>query len=270
MESILAFLAGLLIGSFLNVCIYRLPRDLSVARPRSFCPSCKQTVAWYDNLPVLSYLLLFGKCRHCGSRIPLRYPVVELLTAFAFGWIVHGHGATAPAIKLCVFAALLIALIFADLEQRILPDELTLGGAAAGVLFASFVPLNGFLIFFLPAGLNAALASMVESIFAALLGAAALWLVAEIYYRIRAREGLGLGDVKLVAMIGAFTGLEGMLLTLLAGSMAGALLGILYIFATRKDPSSYELPFGSFLGAAALLLSLFGGPVFEWYAGLGG
>ena len=137
--AILALLAGLLIGSFLNVCIHRLPRDLSVVRPRSFCPQCKHMIAWYDNIPLASYVVLGGRCRHCGAKISLRYPLVEFLTAMFFFYEVSTLGPTLTAVKMCVFCAIAIALIFCDLEKRILPDEFTLGGIALGLLFAVFV-----------------------------------------------------------------------------------------------------------------------------------
>src|ERR1039458_3022541 len=138
--AILAFLFGLLIGSFLNVCIYRWPRDLSVVRPRSHCPSCEKTIAWYDNVPLLSYALLGGRCRRCRARIAIRYPVVELLTGLCFSYFSWPLGPTLLVLKMCVFAALLTALLLCHLEERILPDELPLGGALAGLAFALFVP----------------------------------------------------------------------------------------------------------------------------------
>src|ERR1700732_1873944 len=140
LEAILAALAGLLIGSFLNVCIYRLPRDLSVVAPRSFCPECDKPIAWCDNVPLLSYLLLGGRCRNCKERIPWRYPAVELLTGASFFCAVWMLGPTATAMKFCLFSAIAITLVFSDLEERILPDEFTLGGAVAGVIMAVVVP----------------------------------------------------------------------------------------------------------------------------------
>jgi leader peptidase (prepilin peptidase) / N-methyltransferase len=128
-EAILALLFGLLIGSFLNVCIYRWPRDLSVVKPRSHCPACEKTIAWYDNIPVVSYLVLGGRCRYCRARISWRYPVVELATGLLFFYWVYTHWRRRRlAIKMCVFSALLVGLVFSDLEERILPDEMTLGG----------------------------------------------------------------------------------------------------------------------------------------------
>jgi len=269
-EAILAGLAGLLIGSFLNVCIYRLPRDLSVVSPRSYCPECDRPIAWFDNIPVFSFLVLRGRCRKCGERIPLRYLLVELLTGAVFFAAVWMLGPTAAALKFCVFGALLIALVFCDLEERILPDEFTLGGAVAGVVFAAFVPVaNGIIRLLLMSVRNVRVVSVAESAFAAVFCAATLWLVGTLYQKIRHREGLGFGDVKMVAMIGAFLGLQGALLTLIVGSLLGALVGLCYIWFTGKDASTYELPFGTFLGAAALGVGFFGEVFLNWYGRLG-
>lgn len=266
----LAALAGLLIGSFLNVCIYRLPRDISVVAPRSFCPECDHPIAWFDNIPVLSFLLLRGRCRKCGHRIPLRYPVVELLTAAAFFFAVWMLGASAAAMKFCAFSAILITLVFSDLEERILPDEFTLGGAAAGILFAAFVPFNfGIVRMLLLRVNNLRLVSMGEALFAALFCGGTLWAVGALYQKFRHREGLGFGDVKMVAMIGAFLGLQGALMTLIVGSLLGALVGLCYIWFTGKDASTYELPFGTFLGVAALLVGFFGDVFLAWYNHIG-
>jgi len=270
MEALLAALAGLLIGSFLNVCIYRLPRDLSVVKPRSFCPECNQMISWFDNIPVVSYMVLAGRCRRCGHRISARYPIVELLTAVAFFWSVRDLGPTLAALKFCVFGAILIALVFSDLEERILPDEFTLGGTALGVIFAAFVPLKGGflrLIFLSPT--NESWISLCDSLLAAAFCGGALWAVGALYEKIRHREGLGLGDVKMVMMVGAFLGVQGALLTLIAGSLLGAVVGLCYIWFTGKDASTYELPFGTFLGVSALFVGFLGEVVFNWYSRLG-
>ena len=141
--ALLAFVAGLLIGSFLNVCIFRLPRDLSVASPaRSFCPECEKTIAWYDNIPVVSYVVLGARCRHCKAHIPVRYLLVEIATGAAFALCVGKLGLTLPALKYCIYSAIMIALIASDIEERILPDEFTLGGTVVGLAFAPFVPLE--------------------------------------------------------------------------------------------------------------------------------
>jgi leader peptidase (prepilin peptidase)/N-methyltransferase len=260
-EAILAFLFGLLIGSFLNVCIYRWPRDLSVVRPRSRCPSCDKTIAWYDNIPLLSYALLGARCRHCRARIPIRYPVVELLTGLCFFYFVWTLGPGVLALKMCVFAALLIALLFCDLEQRILPDELTLGGALAGLAFAVFVPTPDTtaqtLAWLVGANLTGRADWLAESVLGAVLPAAALWLGGWLYEKVRHRQGLGFGDVKFMVMAGSFLGLNGALLTLMLGSLAGSVLGYAYIGIARKDPKTFELPFGTFLSAAALAVAIF-------------
>ena len=252
--AILAGMFGLLLGSFLNVCIFRLPRDLSVVRPRSFCPACEQTIAWYDNIPILSYLLLSGRCRKCSSRISLRYPVVELLTGLAFFGAVYLHGLSPAALKLAMFAAILITLIFSDFEERILPDEFTIGGTIAGFVLAIFVrsPLMDLFPFRTH---NQRLVSLTESVFSAVFCSALMWLVGAVYARVRHKEGLGFGDIKMIGMIGAFLGLRGAFLTLFMGSLVGSILGLLYIWLTRKEMSSYELPFGSFLGAGALVVA---------------
>jgi leader peptidase (prepilin peptidase)/N-methyltransferase len=256
MESFIALVFGLLIGSFLNVCIHRWPRGRSVVRPRSHCVRCRKIIPWYDNVPVLSYLLLRGRCRYCGRRISLRYPTVELLTGAVFFYFVRTLGATAEAAKMCALAAILIALVFSDLEKRILPDELTLGGALIGLAFAAFVPLRddtALGVFWLM-GLNPAgrAASLATAAMGALLPAVFLWGGGWLYLKIRHREGLGFGDVKLMVMVGAFLGLQMTLTTLLVGSLAGSVISLLYIWISRKDAGTYQLPFGTFLGLAAL------------------
>ncbi len=257
----LAALAGLLVGSFLNVCIYRLPRDLSVVRPRSYCPHCKAPIAWYDNIPLISFALLRGRCRHCRNRIPIRYPVVELLTAALFFAAARLYGPAPEALKLSLFAALLVGLIFADLEQRILPDEFTLGGLVAGVGLAAFVPVEPGLLSLFLAGSHPKLLSVAEAVAGAAFCAGGIWLVGQLYYLIRRREGLGLGDVKMLGMIGAFLGLRQSLLVMLLGSLIGSVAGLLYIRLARKDPATYELPYGTFLGIAALAVSYLVAPL---------
>jgi len=270
-ETAIAFLAGLLIGSFLNVCVYRLPRELSVVRPRSFCPQCEKTIAWYDNIPVLSYLFLGAKCRYCRARIPFRYPLVELATAAAFAVCVAALGPTLAAVKYAIFSAILITLIASDMEERILPDEFTLGGTALGLLLAIFVPLEpGWAFLLLPQALGTRWLSFAEAALAAGLSSGIIWLVGWLYQKLRHREGLGFGDVKMIAMIGAFLGLKAALATLIMASLFGSIAGLIYIFATRKDASTYELPFGSFLGLAALAIAMFGQVINGWYARMAG
>jgi leader peptidase (prepilin peptidase)/N-methyltransferase len=269
-EALLAFLFGLLIGSFLNVCIYRLPRDLSVVHPRSFCPGCEKQIAWYDNVPVLSFLLLGGRCRYCRQTIPLRYPLVELVTGLLFGASVYLLGPTPEALKLCVFGAIMVALVGSDVEERILPDEFTLGGTAIGFVFAWFVPLNANLpLLLVPWTRDARVLSLAEAALGALLSAGSILLVAKLYEAMRHREGLGFGDVKMIAMIGAFLGLQGALLTLIIGSLIGAVGGLTFILLTGKNASTYQLPFGAFLGAAGMTVAAFGNSLIDWYLRLG-
>ena len=247
-------LFGLLIGSFLNVCIYRWPRDLSVVRPRSACHGCEKPIAWYDNIPVLSYLLLRGRCRQCGTRIHWRYPVVELLTAAAFRLVYRAIRAESRGGEVLHFSAILIALVFTDLDTLLLPDELTIGGLSIGLAFAAFAPGSG--------------PPFLYAVYGAIIPAGFIWLGGWLYEKIRHKQGLGFGDVKMLAMIGAFLGLYGTLLTIIVGSLVGSIVGLAYIKAAGKDPASYQLPFGSFLGAAALFTAITGQGVIEWYTRL--
>jgi leader peptidase (prepilin peptidase)/N-methyltransferase len=262
---VIAFLAGLLIGSFLNVCVYRLSLDLSVVRPRSFCPHCEKTIAWYDNIPLLSFLLLRGRCRHCQARIPLRYPLVELATGLAFAVCVALFGVTLMAVKYAVFSAILITLIASDFEEHFLPDEFTLGGTLIGLALAPFIPVEGIVSFLLSRSLGTRWASLAEAAFSAAFFSGILWFAGWIYERLRHREGMGLGDVKMLAMVGAFLGIRGALLTIVLGSIAGSVIGLVFIKATGKDSASYQLPFGSFLGVAALVAAVEGQSVIGWY-----
>lgn len=264
-----AFLIGLLIGSFLNVCIHRWPIDESILLPaRSRCPRCKRTIAWYDNIPVLSYLALRGRCRRCSARISLRYPVVELLNGSIYAYIVAGHGVTPEAFKAALFCSMVLALIFTDLEHYILPDEITLGGLGLGlglsVLIA--VPPSLVALFWMLRDEPPApwLASLSESLAGAALFGGMLWTMRELYYRIRGIDGLGMGDVKMAAMMGAFWGVGPTLMILLLGSLGGSLLGgALILFGGKKW--NYELPFGSYLGAAAVAVTLWGDELFNLY-----
>lgn len=261
-ESVCALLFGLLIGSFLNVCIHRWPRGRSVVKPRSHCVRCRKPIPWYDNIPVVSYILLRGRCRYCGRRISARYPTVELLTGILFFCFVWKLGLTALAFKMCVLAALLIALLFSDLEKRILPDQLTRGGTLIGIAFSIFVPLrdeSAMGLFWLMGFGD--LSGRAQSIGAAVLGAVLpaffLWAGGWLYLKIRHREGLGRGDVKLMRMVGAFLGLQGALATLLLGSLAGSVISLIYIKLAKKDAATYPLPFGTFLGLAGLAITIY-------------
>jgi leader peptidase (prepilin peptidase)/N-methyltransferase len=271
----LAFIAGLLIGSFLNVCIFRLPRDLSVVTPsRSFCPGCERTIAWYDNVPLLSYVLLGGRCRYCNERIPWRYPFVELVTGIAFALSVWMFGVTLEALKYVVFSAIMIDLVVTDFETRILPDEFTIGGTIVGLVFAWFVPLEPdvaalvFLIANLP--YLPKLISLLEGVLGAAIGSGIVWFVAWVYQKVRHREGMGMGDFKMMALIGAFLGLRPTLFTFFLAALLGSVVGPVYALVAKRKLIArlqrhmsrgqamgavmmrYQLPFGSFLGLAAM------------------
>jgi leader peptidase (prepilin peptidase)/N-methyltransferase len=267
-EAIPALVFGLLIGSFLNVCIHRWPRGRSVVKPRSHCVRCRKPIAWYDNIPVVSYLILGGQCRHCHRHISLRYPTVELLTGLLWFWFVLKLGATLEAAKMCLFAAILVALTFCDLEKRLLPDQFTKGGMLLGFAFSLFVPVRDYVahglvfllkeLFKIDLGLGETGYSAAESVLGAAAPALLLWGGAKVWGKIRGREMLGFGDVKLIAMVGSFLGLTGALTTMLLGSISGSVIGIIYIKGTGRKMSEYELPFGTFLGLAGLVVALLG------------
>jgi leader peptidase (prepilin peptidase)/N-methyltransferase len=247
--AIVAFL-GLAIGSFLNVVIHRLPRQESLVSPGSRCPACGYSLRAVDNIPVVSYLVLLGRCRQCRAPIGTRYPLVELATGvlfvlhyFVFGWTLL------LAVRL-LFASAMVALFFIDLEHRLLPDRITLPGIAAGLLASLF----------LPPGLRDALIGMVA-------GGGVLWAIGEAYYRYAGQEGMGGGDVKMLAMIGAFLGWQLVIVTLVFSSIAGAVIGLVVIAARRGD-MKYALPYGTFLAIAAGISSLYGDSIVRWYTGL--
>jgi leader peptidase (prepilin peptidase) / N-methyltransferase len=268
LETVLALVVGLLVGSFLNVCIHRMPRDLSVVRPRSFCPACEKMIAWYDNVPVLSYLVLGGRCRHCRARISPRYPIVEALSGVLFLVTVGTLGWGLPALKWCLFFALMVGLMFSDLEERILPDEFTLGGAVAGMVLAAFVPMQfGYAQLLLAQWISGRWLSVAEAVLGAVAAGGLLWLVGMLYRAVRHKEGLGLGDVKMLALAGSFMGFHGALQMLVAASLVGSVTGLIYIRITKKDHATYELPLGTFLGATAILLALWQGPFSSFLAG---
>ncbi len=253
----LAALFGLLIGSFLNVCIYRLPRDLSVVMPRSFCPECGTQIGWRDNIPMLSYALLKGRCRQCANAIGVRYPLVEFSTAVLFAVLVARYGWDMAALKWCVFTAIMTVLFWVDLEERILPDEFTLGGSAVGLVFACLGPTPGGLgELFLP-NARPVWRSLLESVGGAFILTIPISAIGLLWGRLRRKEMLGLGDVKLLPCIGVFLGIENGILALLIGSLAGVLIGGGFIYLARKKASEYELPLGSFYCAAAVAVPLF-------------
>lgn len=304
------FVFGLVFGSFLNVCIYRMPRDLSVVKPRSACPSCGKPIAFYDNIPVLSWVLLRGKCRHCRAPISPRYAAVELLTGVFFvlaylasARVLPGYVAStcdlagrsiAEPIKFCVFSFLLLGLIFTDAETRLLPDLLTKPGIVVGLLLSLAAPVEcGELcddrilpslanLFSVPGPVY----SLINAVAGAIMGSAFILGIALLYQAVRGVEGMGRGDVKLMGLIGAFLGMKLTLMVLVLGSLLGSLFGLLLILwvwrkrlARRRkthpsEPRSqarrrawrsavliyrhFEIPFGVFLGIAALFSAFWG------------
>ena len=262
------FVFGAVIGSFLNVCIYRVPRGESIVSPRSKCPGCGQMITAWQNIPLISYLLLRGRCRNCGQSISWRYPAVELLTGLVTTGLYFKYGLTSPFFVNTVFACLLIVLVFTDLDLRILPDVFTKGGIIAGLILSSFQDPVFLDLQLLPESLPELVKGIgnpiLGSLAGVLFGAGFLWGVAWIYLKLRKIDGMGFGDVKLIAMIGAFTGWKLTWLTILGGSLIGAILGGGYMFLKGKE-QKYELPFGTFLGMAAILAVFFGPDLIDWY-----
>jgi len=244
---ITAAMFGAIVGSFLNVCIYRLPRHASIVWPASACPACNRPLSWFENVPVVSYVWLLGRCRTCRAAISSRYPIVEALTAgmFALGWWYYGPGPL--LVSRLAFGCALIVLFAIDLEHHLLPNVITLPGIVVGFGFSLFTEPGWF-----------------ASLLGIVLGGGVLFLVAEGYYWLRHEEGLGMGDVKMLAMIGAFVGWRLMLVTLMMASFAGSLLG-LAILATRRGGMKYALPFGTFLALGAAAAVTVGSSLLEWY-----
>ncbi len=264
---------GLIIGSFLNVCIYRLPRHLSIVFPGSHCPSCNKPIRAYDNVPVLAYLWLGGRCRFCRERISLQYPAVELLTGLAFFACARAWGYAPATFFNSLFLSLLIVLVFVDYQHQILPNLITLPGTVVGIALCfaqdSDIYLDG-LADTVAASLHpsnpAVLVPLVGSVVGALVGSGILFVVGMAYKAVRKRQGLGMGDIKMMALVGAFLGWRLALLTIFAGSLLGSLLGIFLVLFRGRNLQS-KLAFGTLLGAAAAFALFFGRPLLSWYTG---
>jgi leader peptidase (prepilin peptidase)/N-methyltransferase len=293
------FALGLCWGSFLNVCIYRLPLGKSVVAPRSACPHCGKMIPLYHNVPVLSWLILWGKCRNCKEPISPRYMVVELLTGALFLTCYLHFGPTLATLKCAVFGFLLLGLVFTDAETKLLPDALTLPGLAIGIGFSLIVPVNDLAWRIIPGLVSSTLRnaiswrlwSLSDSLLGAAVGASFLYGAAAIYLRARGVEGMGFGDVKLMAMIGAFLGTKLTVLTIFAASLGGSVFGLTAVLLVwmkrwrrneaRGTPSLvarrrawqsarimlryYQMPFGVFLGCMGMLSFLFGNVLLHWY-----
>jgi len=247
---IFSFILGAIVGSFLNVCIFRIPREKSIVRPGSSCPGCSSPIRFYDNIPLMSYLVLRGKCRKCGEPISIRYPAVELLTALFFAGIAWRFGLSVDAAAALVFACILVVISFIDLEFQIIPDIFSLGGLVLGLLlsFLRTTPFFGQELL-VPFG---SLPAILQSLLGVLLGGGILYAIARLYEVVRKAEGMGGGDIKLLAMIGAFCGISGVVFSLVAGSIVGALVG-LPLMLIKGQGTKYAVPFGPFLSLGALL-----------------
>ena len=294
------FAFGLIFGSFLNVCIYRMPRGMSVVWPGSACPHCEKPIRFYDNIPVLSWIILGGKCRQCKARITPRYLLVELIIGFLFLACYAHFGLTLAMLKCAVFGFLLVGLIATDAETFLLPDKLTLTGLGFGLLISFFVPVNDLMSLLLPgifdvpvsSDFSWRLFSFMDAALGAIVGASFLHGAGALYLRARGVEGMGFGDVKLMAMIGSFLGLRLTILTILAASIAGSLFGLWTVFAVwvkrtqrrkhvfhesgsaarRRAWASalvalrrHQMPFGVFLGSMGLVAFFFGQQFLLWY-----
>jgi len=249
----LIILFGLAWGSFLNVVIFRIPREMSLLKPPSTCPQCGTGIKPYDNIPVLSYLVLRGKCRHCRFPIPLSYFLVEVMTPAVFFALYFHHGRTAgvPFVASCLFASAMIALGFIDYYHQILPDEITLPA----------------LVLALGYGLVRQDLSFRQALVGAAVGSGFLLFVYGAYFLVRRKEGLGIGDVTMLLVIGAYLGWLPTVLTLVLASFAGALVGVFFILARKKD-MQYAMPFGTFLAPAAVVALLWGERIITAYLGL--
>ncbi|MGQ0696579.1 MAG: prepilin peptidase [Nitrospiraceae bacterium] len=244
-------LVGALIGSFLNVCIYRLPRHESIVWPGSHCPSCSRPIAWYDNIPLVSYLSLLGRCRHCEAPIPFHYPLVEALNVLGYVGLLWFFGPGWPAVAYGLLYSALLVVAGTDLSHKIIPNVVTFPGIVVGLISAATI---------LPLGL-------VNGLIGLLVGGGVLWVLAWASPYIFGKEGMGGGDIKLLAMIGAFLGWKPALMAIMVGSFLGSLVGITLIAARVIKREDY-IPFGPFLVCGAVVALFFGQSLLEWYQGL--
>jgi len=245
------FCLGCIIGSFLNVCICRIPEGKSIVSPPSHCPQCLAPVRWYQNIPVLSYLFLRGSCASCGIRISLRYPLVEALTGGFFVLIAYRFGLQYFVPILWLFAAILIVISFIDLDHQIIPDVISLPGIVVGFACSFVLPW----------------VSWLDSLLGILLGGGSLFLVATAYELLTKKEGMGGGDIKLLAMLGAFLGWKAVLPTIFLSSLLGTLVGVPLMLVKRAN-GKLAIPFGPFLSLGAMVYLLWGPPLINWYLSL--
>jgi leader peptidase (prepilin peptidase)/N-methyltransferase len=245
MLTILAGVVGAVVGSFLNVCILRWPNDESVVRPRSRCPGCGEGIAWYDNVPIISWLILRGRCRNCGKGISVQYPLVELVNALLWAAVVWRLGPTWEALRGCVFFSILLGIAMTDARQYIIPDEFSLGGLVVGVLFS------------LPGGVQ----TIAHSLLGAVVGFAVLWAVGAAGTKLFKEDAMGGGDIKMMAMVGAFVGWDGVLLTIFLGALLGTIIFVPLSLLGKKR----LVPFGVFLSLGAAATYAVGPAIIAWY-----
>ncbi|HEV8599532.1 MAG TPA: prepilin peptidase [Gemmatimonadales bacterium] len=243
--AIIAGIFGLLIGSFLNVCIVRLPAEQSVVTPRSRCPTCGKPVEWHDNIPVLSWLLLGGKCRDCRAPIGIMYPLVELAVGGLWALVALRYGVGVEGLKAAVFGTLLLGIALTDAREYIIPDEFTWGGLILGLVLSAAGGIHALLL----------------ALFGAAVGFAILWLVGLVGKRVFKEEAMGGGDIKMMAMVGAFLGWQGVLLTIFLGALAGSAIFLPLALVGRKK----LVPFGVFLALGAAVTFLVGPAILLWY-----
>jgi len=248
MLNLISIIFGALVGSFLNVCIFRLPNEESIIWPGSHCPHCKNAIKFYDNIPVVSYFLLRGRCRYCKGSISLQYPLVEGITALSSLFLIIRFGPSLSYLFYFAFVAALIVITMIDLYHQIIPDAISLPGIGVGLLASLLIPQITFF----------------NSLIGILLGGGSLFIVATFYQWLFKREGMGGGDIKLLAMIGAFLGWKAVLFTILLSSLIGSVTGILMMVIKGKD-FKYAIPFGPFLSLGAVISLFYGEEIVRWY-----
>ncbi len=244
------FVLGTIVGSFLNVCIHRIPLGKSIVVPSSHCPRCKTPIRFYDNIPLVSFIILQGKCRGCKTPISFRYPLVEFLMGLFSLILLLRFGISTLYLIYLVFFASLTLVSFIDLPHKIIPDLISLPGIVIGLVLSFLHPQM----------------SLKDSLIGVLLGGGSLYVVASVYHLVTKREGMGGGDVKLLAMIGAFIGWKGVLFTILCSSFIGSVVGVALMLISSAD-SKYAVPFGPFLSLGAIIYVLWGEALISWYLG---
>ncbi len=240
---------GLIFGSFANVCVHRIPLRLSVVTPGSRCPSCERAIVWYDNIPLLSWLFLSGKCRYCKTKISMRYPVLELLMGISWAGLAWHFGLSMMLLQALLLVSLLWVLTLIDLETGLLPNVLTFPGIGIGLMFA-----YGF-------------GYLQDAVIGAVVGYGAFWIIARLFLLITGREGMGYGDFKLLAMLGAFMGWQALPFIVFVSSFVGAVVGSIILLVAKKHMRA-EIPFGPYLAAAGMIWFLWGADILQWYTEL--